>query len=418
MSLFGMMRTSVSGMNAQAGRLSTVADNIANAGTIGYKRNTIQFSTQVLDANTGSYNSGSVETTTRTEVGRQGALRATTSATDLAISGAGFFVVEDPSGANFLTRAGSFIVDGTGNLVNAAGNALLGYDLSTTGGAPVANGFGGLTPINVGLVALQAEATDEAILLPNLPAGAPVVAPGSLPSDNVATSEFAGKTSLLLYDSLGNERLTDVYFAKTAANNWEATVYDNAGATAGGFPYASGPVAQLNVPFDPLTGLVVGGGSTGVNFNLPTGETVLLNMDGISQLGSGYEVLSAETNGNPPGSIERVEVGGDGTLFGIFQNGNAVPIYQLALAKVISPDNLRQLPGNNYSITIDSGNVLVGLAESTGFGSVEAGALEESNVDMATELTIMIESQRTYSANSKVFQTGSELMDVLINLQR
>ena len=418
MSLFGMMRTSVSGMNAQAGRLSTVADNIANAGTIGYKRNTLQFSTQVLDANTGSYNSGSVETTTRSEIARQGALRATTSSTDLAISGTGFFIVEDPSGTNFLTRAGSFVVDGTGGLINSAGNYLLGYDLSATGGAPVANGFGGLSRVNVGLLELQAEATTEAVLLPNLPANDPIIAAGSLPSDNVATSDFAGKTSLLVYDSLGNERLTDVYFAKTAANTWEATVYDTAGATAGGFPYASGPLAQTTLTFDPLTGLEAGGASTSLPFTLPTGESIQLNLEGISQLGADYTVVKAETDGSAPASVERVEIGGDGTIFGIFQNGNAVPIYQLALAKVTSPDNLRQLPGNSYAVTIDSGDVLVGLAESSGYGNVASGALEESNVDMATELTIMIESQRTYSANSKVFQTGSELMDVLINLQR
>ena len=93
-------------------------------------------------------------------------------------------------------------------------------------------------------------------------------------------------------------------------------------------------------------------------------------------------------------------------------------IYQLAIGKVPSPDNLRALAGNNYSVTLDSGDVLVGLAESQGYGSITSGALEESNVDMATELTIMIEAQRSYTANSKVFQTGSDLMDVLINLKR
>ena len=416
MSLFGMMRTSVSGMAAQAGRLATVADNVANTGTIGYKRSSIEFHTQVLDSNTGSYNSGSVNTVTRYEIGRQGAIRASTSPTDLAISGNGFFVVEDNAGTFYLTRAGSFLVDSDGHLVNSAGNQLMGYDLGGAGTPPVANGFGGLSPINVGLLELTAEPTTEAQLLPNLPSNAPVVAAGLLPSDNVAASEFSGKTSLLMYDSLGNERIVDVYYAKTGANTWETVAYDAAGATSGGFPYSSGPLNQATLNFDPATGYVVGGGATTLTFTISGGASVDLDMTGISQLGTDYTVIAAQTNGSSPASVERVEVGTDGTVFGIYQNGNAVPIYQLALAKVPSPDNLNPLPGNAYAVTIDSGDVLVGTAETDGYGSILSGALEESNVDLATELTIMIESQRSYTANSRVFQTGSDLMDVLINL--
>ena len=111
-----------------------------------------------------------------------------------------------------------------------------------------------------------------------------------------------------------------------------------------------------------------------------------------------------------------MEINTDGKIFGIFQNGNAVPIFQLALAKVPSVDSLRSISGNNFGVTVDSGDVLVGLAESDGYGSILSGALEESNVDLATELTIMIEAQRSYTANSRVFQTGSDLMDVLTNL--
>lgn len=416
MSLFGMMRTSVSGMAAQAGKLATVADNVANTSTIGYKRSSVEFHTQVLDANTGSYNSGSVNTVSRYEISRQGAISASTSPTDIAISGTGFFVVEDGAGTFFLTRAGSFIVDSNGSLVNSAGNKLLGYDLTDSTSPPIANGFGGLAPINIGLLELTAEPTTDAQLLPNLPANADIVPAGSLPSDNVAGAEFSGKTSLLMYDTLGNERLVDVFYAKTANDTWEATVYDSVGATNGGFPYSNPPLAQTTLNFDPVTGYVAGGGSTTLAFTVPGGLAVDLDMTGISQLGTDYTVIAAQTNGSSPAAVERVEIGSDGTVFGIYQNGNAVPIYQLALAKVPSPDSLNPLPGNTYSVTIESGDVLVGTAESEGYGSILSGALEESNVDLATELTIMIESQRSYTANSRVFQTGSDLMDVLINL--
>ena len=411
-----MMRTSVSGLAAQASRLATVADNVANTGTIGYKRSAVEFQTQVLDVNNSTYNSGSVSSVTRLEISRQGAIRSSTSETDLAISGSGFFIVESGGGDTFLTRAGSFLVDSEGNLVNSSGDKLLGYDLSGGAAAPIANGFGGLTAINIGLQELAANPTTEAQLVPNLPSEANVVAAGSLPSDNVANAEFSGKTSLTMYDSLGNERTIDVYYAKTATNTWEATVYDAEQSTNGGFPYSAGPLATSTLNFDPLTGYVTGGGSTNINITVPGGLAVDIDMTGISQLGVDYAVAAAQTNGSAPASVERIEVSDDGTVFGIYQNRNAVPLFQLALAKVPSPDNLSPLSGNAYAVTIGSGDVLIGTAESDGYGSILSGALEESNVDLATELTIMIESQRSYTANSRVFQTGSDLMDVLINL--
>ena len=364
MSLYGIMRTSVSGMAAQASRLATVADNIANSGTVGYKRSGIEFHTQVLDSHAGAYTSGSVGTSIRAHISEQGAIRATSSPTDLAISGEGFFVVQDGSGDTYLTRAGSFVVDSIGNLVTATDHKLLGYDLSVTGTAPVVGGFAGLVPVNIGSHVLKAAATTEGTLLPNLQSNAAITAAGSLPSDNVATSEFAGKSSLVTYDTLGNEKLIDIYFAKTAADTWQVTAYDSLLSSGGTFPYSGGPLSTLSLTFDPATGYVAGGGDTLFSIPIPGGETMVLDMTGISQLGTGYQVLSAQTNGSAPASIDRVEVDGDGTVHGIYENGYAKPIYQLALASVPSPDNLRPLPGNTYAATIDSGDVLVGAAES------------------------------------------------------
>ncbi|WP_075997067.1 flagellar hook protein FlgE [Salaquimonas pukyongi] len=418
MSLYGMMRTSVSGMTVQADRLSTVADNIANAGTTGYKRTSIEFSTQVLDNATASYESGSVQSVSRAAISQQGALRGTNSATDLAISGEGFFIVQDESQEFYLTRAGSFNTDENGNLLNAAGYALMGYDIANQTSAPVANGFAGLEQINVSTLALTAVASTQAEMVPNLPAGATVVAPGDLPSANTATAEFSGKTSLLAYDSLGNEKTIDVYFAKTAPETWEVTVYDKDASTNGGFPYSSGPLAQETLDFDPANGYLLGSSPSTLTVPFAPPAQLELDLTGISQLGTGYSVPTANVDGNSPAAVERMEIDGNGIVYGIYQNGYAEPLYQIPLASVPSADNLRALPGNAYAATIESGDVLVGLPEQPGFGSLVSGAVEESNVDMATELTIMIESQRSYTANSKVFQTGSDLMDVLISLKR
>jgi flagellar hook protein FlgE len=169
MGLFSMLRTSASGMAAQANRLSTVADNIANAGTTGYKRASSEFSSLILASGTSEYISGSVETNVRYGVSEQGSFRFTSSVTDLAVKGNGFFIVEGANGQQFLTRAGAFVPDGNGNLVNAAGFKLMGYSL--TGGSPsiVSNGTAGLQAISVGSLALQANPSTHANLFVNLP---------------------------------------------------------------------------------------------------------------------------------------------------------------------------------------------------------------------------------------------------------
>lgn len=417
MSLYGMMRTSVSGMAALAGRLSTVADNIANSSTFGYKRASVEFGTQVLDNSTGDYNSGSVSTNIRRDISQQGALRSTTSATDLAINGTGFFIVQDPAGDYYLTRAGSFIVNEEGTLVNSSGQTLLGYDLTALGPGGVANGFAGLSPIAMGLLELQTEPTTEGSMAVNLPAEADIAT--LLPSANAAGAEYSGKTSMVVYDDLGKQRFIDFYFTKTADETWEVSAFDASEASDPDmFPYGSGPLATVTLDFDPSTGNLLSSSATGMTLTVPGGELMTLDLSGVSQLGIDYTVLEAKANGTAPGAVERVEVDNDGTVYGIYENGFVRPLYQLAIAKVPSPDNLRALSGNNYSVTIQSGDVLVGRAGQQGYGSISSGALEELNVDMATELTIMIEAQRSYAANSKVFQTGSDLMDVLVNLKR
>src|ERR1700741_2787996 len=178
MSLYGMMRTGVSGMNAQANRLSTVADNIANSGTTGYKRAGTEFSSLVIPNITGNYNSGGVTTSIRYATSQQGDLKYTSSGTDLAINGDGFFVVQDPSGKPALTRAGSFVPDGQGRLVNAAGFYLMGYNSANGTPSAVTNGFGGLEPVLVSQTELTAVPSKNGLFTANLSAGATAVLPG------------------------------------------------------------------------------------------------------------------------------------------------------------------------------------------------------------------------------------------------
>jgi flagellar hook protein FlgE len=427
MSLFNAMRTSISGMAAQSNKLGTVADNIANSATTGYKAASTEFASLVeqnsggfsFSSTVGSYTSGSVQTHVRNGIWQQGNLQQTTSVTDLAIQGNGFFVVSDASGSSFLTRAGAFVPDANGKLVNSAGFYLMGYDLRNGTPNAVANSFSGLTPVQISQAQFQANPSTTGVIAANLPSNGAIVPAANLPSANAATATYTAKSSLVSYDDLGNPVTLDVYTTKTNANNWEVAVYNQADATPGtGFPYANPPLSTQTLQFDPTSGKLLAGGPTNIAVNVPNGKTLTIDLSSVTQLATVYTVFNASVNGNAPSSIDHIEIGKDGTLTTVYADGTRVNSYSIPLANTPSPDNLAALPGNVYGITTESGNVVVGSANAGGLGQIASSSLEESTVDLAGELTSMIEAQHAYTANSKVFQTGSDLLDVLINLKR
>lgn len=521
MSLFGTMRTGVSGMNAQANRLGTVADNIANANTTGYKKASTEFSSMILPSGSGNYNSGGVETKVRYSISDQGTFSYTTSSTDLAINGGGFFIVQDSNGQNFLTRAGSFDVMDDGSMMNAAGFTMMGYEYSSTEDPTiVVNGFDGLKEINLASGELNATGSTGGTLDVNLPSNEAV--------------GYKKSTSLVAYDSQGNSRLLDYIYTKTADNTWSvdvqydgvsilnqpfsastksqpagnldaaavvgavyttsATAYDDTGAartlnyeytrTATGWDLdvmdGATSIGTSSLTFDSagkltstatmtttataapvlgaltidLSGMTQTAGASdataiadgnavttgtpltmqfdvkGKLFNPSTLQTKALNIAGAqlnaldisvgasTQLSSKFDVTNGKVNGNGASKVTGYEISSDGVVSLKYANGDLQPKYRIAMASVQSPNNLTPLSGNVYQQSTDSGVIVMGYAGSNGLGLLISGALEDSNVDIASELTEMIEAQRNYTANSKVFQTGSELMDVLINLKR
>ena len=396
MSLSGMMRTGASGMNAQASRLGTVADNIANSNTTGYKKASTQFESLILPTGGGAYNSGGVIPHTRYSISEEGTYTNTTSVTDLAIKGEGFFIVQGTDGVEYLTRAGAFTVQSDGTLVNTAGFTLMGYPYSTTADPTIViNGFAGLEPVVLSDDKLAATPSENGVL------------GGNLPGNEVVG--FSKPTSLVAYDSQGNERLLNFTYTKTGDNAWSLSVdYDGTNI--------SGPTA---VTFDANGNLI--GPSSITTTALTTAGTSLnaitIDLSNTTQLGGEF---SADGDIDGKGAKEVVEypIRADGVVSLKYADGELVPKYRLALATVQSPDMLDPLAGNVYSQSRDSGVVVVGYPENGGLGSIVSNTLEDSNVDIAEELTSMIESQRNYTANSKVFQTGSDLMDVLVNLKR
>ncbi|UXN58916.1 flagellar hook protein FlgE [Phyllobacterium zundukense] len=420
MSLYGMMRTGVSGMNAQANRLSTVADNIANSSTTGYKRASTQFASLVLPSSGGAYNSGGVETVIRHHISDDGSQRFTTSSTDLALKGNGFFIVGNADDTPYLTRAGSFVPDAQGNLVNSAGYYLMGYPVVNGNVNPVANGFQGLEKVNIAQNDLIADPSKTGIFTANLPAGAAIIAAADRPPTNAtASAQYTAKTSVQTFDNLGNVVVVDLYFTKTANNSWEVAAYNHANASAaGGFPYApAAPLTTENYTFDAVTGKLTSADKS-ISIPVPNGQALEIDFSATKQLAGDYTPIEVKIDGNTPSPIENVSIADDGTVTAIYKNGAKRAIYQIALADVPSPDNLLVMTGNVFSPSAESGDVQLGFAGSGSFGTLTSGALEESNADIAQELTEMIESQRSYTANSKVFQTGADLMDVLVNLKR
>jgi len=414
MSLFSALTASVSGMAAQANMLSTISDNIANSSTTGYKQVSTEFEDMLSQISNSEYNAGGVSTTVRNNVTQQGDLTSTTSSTDLAIQGNGFFVVQDGSGAQYLTRAGSFTQNSSGNLVNAAGFTLMGYPLNSSG-TTTSTGVNALVPVNINASGLVANPTNSGTFTANLPSNATTVT-GTLPSANSAGSTYTDKTSLTTYDDLGNAVNLDIYFTKTGADTWEADVYNAAGAASGGgFPYSAGSLLTTEtLNFSGTTGALTSPST--LAFTIPNGQATSIDISNMSQLASSFSVSTDTVNGNAPSSLSSISISTNGTLSEVYANGTQIAAYQIPLANVEAPDRLTSLAGDVYQANSESGSVIVGTATTGGFGNIDSSELESSTVDLASQLTEMIQTQNSYQANSKAFQVGSDLLSELNNL--
>jgi flagellar hook protein FlgE len=451
MGLYNMMITSASGMAAQTNWLGTISDNIANSKTTGYKNAGAEFSTLVVSGGTGEYTSGGVATHARYDIMRQGVLDYTTSTTDLSIQGNGFFVVSDSEGNNFLTRAGSFVSAADGTLVNAGGYKLMGYEIS--GGSPITT----LSEVNTASLALQAQLSTAGTLTLNLPSDYDIpstalvdpndpssgIDSAKLPSQNPSTAYYTKKTSMTAYGDLGKVVTLDVYVTKVATGTWEFTVFDHAYANpdpvaTSSFPYAdysvdpATAVAPLvttspnaatpgagDITFDASTGRIT---SANTSLSIPVSadltKPITLDLSSSTQLAAPWSVINSTIDGHAASAFDHLSVSTQGDISAVYANGVQQSVYQVPLANVASPNNLTVCSSNVFQPNANSGNVYYDTAGTAGFGDIISGALEGSTADIATELTKMIVAQRNFTANSSVFKTGSELMDVLNNLVR
>lgn len=407
---FGLFNSSIMGMSAQGDALANISENITNSNTTGYKRATTHFLTVLTGFQGPEQAGGGVATRTRYAVAAQGALMHTDSSTDLAIRGKGFFVVTDASGGTFLTRAGSFVPDSQGRLVNAAGYFLMGFPIGTP-----PDSMNNLQLLKVQKDRLFSNPTTSGVVSANLPSAAQVVAPGALPSTNAANAAFSAKSSLTVYDNLGAPVILDVYFSKTAANSWETSIYDSAGATNGGFPYASPALVTQSLTFNPANGSILTGSS--VALTTPGGSPMTLDFGNMTQLGAPFGVNMASVNGNAAGAVKDLQISTDGIVSYQLDTGQLIPAYTIGVADVPAPTGLTSLTGNVYLATNVSGLITIGASGTAGRGNIMSSTLEGSTVDLSNELAAMIIAQRAYTANTQSFQVASEILQLLSNIK-
>jgi flagellar hook protein FlgE len=414
-----MMNTAVSGMLAQNNWLATIAQNVANTSTTGYKDAETDFAAVVDSMTSSSTTPGlGVTTSSRTMAALQGGISGASEPTDLAVQGQGFFVVSNSAGDTFLTRDGSFVPDKNGDLVNSAGYYLMGLNLQN---GPIAPGSisspSQLQKVNVEQSQPMVMATTAGTLSFNFPSTASIVPASSAPAGGGTTT--TDETSLVAYDSTGTPVTLNIYATKLADNaagqpTWEIDVYNAANASAGGgFPYSAPALASQTINFDPTTGKATG--ATSLSVQVPNGSTMTLDLSSSTQLASTF-AGTGNTNGNAPTPLTGVSVSAYGTLQFLYGNGTSISAYSIPLANVAGPDNLTSEDGQVFQTNANTGDIMLGEPGSKGLGTVKSSALENSTVDLPTQLTSMIQAQSDYGFNSQVFQTASTLEQSLKDL--
>ena len=432
MSLYSALYAGVSGLGAQSSAMATVADNITNINTVGYKGAEADFRTLVTDGRLkSSYSAGGVAAAPRAMISKQGLLQASSSQTDLGIDGGGFFVTRAGSGADSgiaFTRAGAFRPDEQGYLRNTGGYFLQGWRLDSTGGYTSTGGVSELEPVRLSGLTGTAAATTRLTARANLQSTQEPFT-GAYAAGDMATGALEPHFSRTfeIFDAQGGGHQVTMGFVKTGPNQWVSEIYgDPADVTA-----ANGLLASGNIAFNPDGSLDLANsspalfgtlnvswanqaGSSPINLNLGSQD----GLDGLTQFGSASALIASSTDGGMLNNLVSVEVSKDGIVSAVFDDGTSRPVFQLPMATFANPDGLSCLPGNAYTVSQQSGNVAIGRPGELGSGNISAGTLEASNVDLAQEFTNMIRFQRAYSASSKIITTVDDMLQEVSALKR
>jgi flagellar hook protein FlgE len=425
MSLSSALNASVSALKSQSIALAAVSQNIANASTTAYKTTSVSFESLITGGSSSSAKaSGAVTTSVAQNMTQQGQISTTSTSTNIAISGNGFFVVSDnlentPSAYNY-SRNGEFTTDADGYLINNEGYYLLGQKTDENGNvlAVNSNDLNSLEPIDVTSISGSAKATSEVTFDLNLPA------------DAANNSVF--ETSFELFDSLGVSHTVTQTWEKTAANTWTLTLSDPALTDDLGTPSGTIAPSTINITFDgdgnlasyssnaiTITGFNTGASDSAFTVDLGTiGRT-----DGLTQFSSNtdtpdIEISLIDSDGVRYGQLSSIEIDDTGLVTALFDNGLRQTIYQVPIATFPNPGGLTHINGTVYDENQNAGNYNLRLPGEGNAGTVVAGALEMSMTDTSEEFNKMIIAQQAYSSAAQVVSTVSDMFDTLISSVR
>jgi flagellar hook protein FlgE len=432
MTVLSSMNSGVSGLKAESDALGVTGDNIANVNTSGFKAQRAVFEDvlghSILAGTSSGLPGSGVRIGDVQQMFTQGTLSNTGVSTDVALNGDGFFVVKgtvDGVSSDFYTRAGEFAIDKDGKLTNTGGLKVQGYQ---------ANGDGtfaaSLTDVTAPTAALPARATTAMNVTANIDSSAPVIVAAWDPQDPANTANFS--TTMSIYDSLGNAHTADVYFRKTADNAWDyhvlvpgadlnPPVVGNSEIGSGALTFTTDGALNAETVTTAVSATFGGGATAAQAITVDFGTSIAdggTGLDGTTQFAGPSNVSAQKQDGYASGDFSGVSVDGQGVVTGLYTNGQKIAMSQLGIAKFRSNDGLGRAGQNLWISTRESGTAAMGTAGSGGRGATTGGALEGSNVDLASEFVSMIQHQRSFSANSKTITTADEMLQELISLKR
>jgi flagellar hook protein FlgE len=399
----------LSGLNAASQNLDSIGNNVANAATYGFKKGRAEFA----DVYAASLASGGTQIGIGTRLAAvmpqftQGNITSTGNPMDIAINGEGFFRLAT-TGVVSYSRDGEFSLDKNGFIVNNGGAELTGYPANAAGtispSSPV--------PLQLSLANIAPKPTGNASLSMNLDSRSAVPAAAF---NIVDPTSYNSSTALTVYDSQGNAHTLSLYFRTTAPNTWDVFGAGdgtalNAGAAIGTLSFGTSGTMAANVTMNPAIPLTNGAAS-------PLTFALLFPAASTSQYGVAFSVSNNTQDGYTTGQLSGFSIGSDGIIQGRYSNGQTRDQGQVALANFINPQGLVALGGNQWSESSASGQPLVGPPAVGSNGTLQAAALESSNVDITTELVNMITAQRVYQANAESIKIEDQVQQGLINIR-
>ena len=433
MTISSSLNAGVTGLNVNSSKLATIADNIANSETYGYKRADVDFSAMALTPSKGSYTAGGARATSFRQITTQGSLITTNNATDMAVGGRGMIPVTTISAVDsndgtlpfMMTTTGSFKPDENGVLRTVSGLALLGWKANADGTIPAQprDSSVGLEPVVFNADQFAAEATTLIRFGANLPAIDTRFDSAGDPLDvnieyfaNLGTSETLTATFTPVIPATGQSNTWNLQFfdsATGAAAVAEFEVEFDGSRASGGSILAVTDIAGGT--YDATTGelaITLAGGPLSVEIGIPGASTYL------TQLSADFAPIAITKNGAPVGNVAGIEIDANGFLKSVYDTGFTRTIYQIPLGDVANPDGLTPLDNQAFAISSASGPVYFWDAGDGPTGTVIGYAREESTADIAGELTQLIKTQRAYASNAKVIQTVDEMLQETTNIKR